>query len=166
MRSLVHGLLLLCAFLALPAHAVEAALAQRIATGDNDEKVAVIAQIVAAGDPKAIEFLQALADGTVSVGGKPVEVTVNNRLRQEIDRAIAALKLTDPDRDTRLAAARELASGAEPAMLPAVKKALAAETDAEVKPILESIAASLGIRTGDTASRIRMMATPTPLFSG
>src|SRR6185295_4197490 len=111
MRSLVQGLLLLCALLAPPAHAVDAALAQRIATGDNDEKVAVIAQIVAAGDPKAIEFLQALAEGSVSVDGKPVEVTVNNRLRQEIDRAIAALKLTDSNRDTRLAAAKELASG-------------------------------------------------------
>ncbi|APV50763.1 urea ABC transporter permease subunit UrtB [Betaproteobacteria bacterium GR16-43] len=159
MRALLQGLALLCVVLASPVHAVEPALAQRIAAGDNDEKVAVLAKIVAAADPKDIPFLKALAEGTVTVDGKPVEVTVNNRLRKEIDGAIAALKLVDPDHDTRLAAAKELSNGAEPSVLPAVRKALAVEKDAEIQGLLASIAASLGIRAGDKAERLAAIKT-------
>ncbi|QJR15433.1 urea ABC transporter permease subunit UrtB [Usitatibacter palustris] len=154
MRILLMGFMVVCAAFAWPAHAVDPAIAKRIAAGDNDEKVTAIAQIVAAGEPKDIEFLQALGEGSVTVDGKSVEVTVNNRLRRVIDGAIAALRLTDSDRDTRLAAAKELSGGAEAAMLPAVKKALAAEKDPEIKPMLEAIAASLGIRSTDKAERI------------
>ena len=105
MRALLLGLTLLCVLLAPSAHAVDAALVQRIATGDNDEKIAALATIVSAADPKDIPFLQAMAEGTVTLDGKPVEITVNNRLRREIEGAIAVLKLVDPDRATRLAAA-------------------------------------------------------------
>ncbi len=159
MRGFVLSFIVACAALAFPAHAVDAALAQRIATGDNDVKIAAISQIAAAADPKGIAFLQALSEGTVTIDGKPVEVTVNNRVRREIEGAIAALRLADPDRATRLAAAKELSGGAEPALLPALKKALAAEKDPEVKTILESISASLGIRAGDKAERIAAIRT-------
>ncbi|QJR11447.1 hypothetical protein DSM104443_02523 [Usitatibacter rugosus] len=159
MRALLLGLMLLCVLLAPPAYAVDAALAQRIAAGDNDEKVAVLAKIVAAADPKDIPFLQSLAEGTVTLDGKPVEITVNNRLRREIEGAIAALKLVDPDRTTRLAAAKELSGGAEPGMLPAVKKALATEKDPEIKPLLEAIMATLGIKSTDKAERLAAIKT-------
>jgi urea transport system permease protein len=36
------------------------------------------------------------------------DITVNNRLRREIESALAALKLISPDRAVRLAAARRL----------------------------------------------------------
>ena len=159
MRALLLGLTLLCVLLAPPAHAVDAALVQRIATGDNDEKVAVLAKIVAAADPSDIPFLQSLAEGTVTVDGKPVEITVNNRLRREIEGAIAALKLVDPDRATRLAAAKELSGGAEPGILPAVKKALSTEKDPEIKPLLEAIMATIGIKSADKPERLAAIKT-------
>ncbi len=159
MRAFVLCLIVACATLALPARALDAALVQRVVAGDNDEKVAAIGQLAATGDPAAIDFLRAVSGGTAVVGGQPVEVVVNNRLRREIDGAIAALQLLDKDRAVRLAAARELANGAEPYLLPVVRKALALERDAEVKPILESLAASLGIRAGDSASRVAAIRT-------
>jgi urea transport system permease protein len=68
------------------------------------------------------------------------DVVANNRLRKEIEGALAALKLIAPERETRLAAAKELANGADAAMLPLVQKALAKEADPQVKSLLELIA--------------------------
>ncbi len=153
--------------LRLPARAaLDPAVVAKLATGDGDEKVANIAALVASGDPRALVVLQALADGEMQVasgrvllvkgeegvdavtGEKVVplpaareDVVANNRLRREIEAALAALRLLSPDRDTRLAAARELAGGANEAMLPLVKKAIAAESDAVIRPMLELTAA-------------------------
>ena len=56
------------------------------------------------------------------------DVVVNNRLRGALQGALAALKLTSPDRSVRLAAAKELVGGADEAALPLVVKALEKET--------------------------------------
>ncbi|HXN15716.1 MAG TPA: urea ABC transporter permease subunit UrtB, partial [Usitatibacter sp.] len=82
------------------------------------------------------------------------DVVVNNRLRHELDGALAALKLVSPERGARLAAAKELAGGADEAILPLVKKALAAERDPDIKPILERIAATMQLKSADKATRI------------
>ena len=62
--------------------AIDPALLKRFAAGDNDEKSKVIGQIVATGDPAALELFKSMADGTLKVDGE--EVVVNNRLRREL----------------------------------------------------------------------------------
>jgi urea transport system permease protein len=64
------------------------------------------------------------------------------------------LKLISPKVEVRFAAARELLGGAEPAMLPLVRKALDKETDPDIKPMLEQIAAALELKSDDPALRL------------
>jgi urea transport system permease protein len=159
--------------------ALDPAVVGKLASGDSDEKVAAIAAVVAAGDARAVPLLKALADGELQTAGSQVlivkngaatdaisgasvaplpepreDVMVNNRLRREIDGALAALRLVSPDRAVRLAAAKELSGGADAAMLPLVKKALAAETDADIKSSLQAIAASMELKSPDKAVRL------------
>ncbi len=169
----------------LPARAaLDAAVVGKLATGDGDEKVAAIAQLAASGDPRAVPVLQALAEGEMSVAAgrvllvkgeeavdavtgekvSPVpsprdDVVANNRLRREIESALAALKLVSPDRDARLAAAKELAGGANEAMLPLLRKAVAGETDTTIKPMLELTVAGLELRSADKAVRLAAIRT-------
>ena len=82
------------------------------------------------------------------------DVNANNRLRRELTTALAALKLLSPDRAVRFAAAKDIAGGAEDAMLPLVKKALANETDPELKPMLEMIQASIEMKSTDRTARL------------
>jgi urea transport system permease protein len=144
--------LLVC--LAGAAQALDPAAVAKLADDDNDVKLEGVAALVAEGDPAAIPVLRKFADGEVVVGGEAVEVIVNNRLRAAAGDALAALRLFAPERAQRLAAAAELARGADDAMLALVKRALAQEKDAEIRPLLELAAAALELKSGDKAQRI------------
>jgi urea transport system permease protein len=63
------------------------------------------------------------------------DVTNNNRMRREMESALAGLALLSPDRATRAKAMAEL-KDIDEAQLPLLEKTLAAETDAELKPRL------------------------------
>jgi urea transport system permease protein len=134
------------------AAAIDPQLLKRLPDGDNDEKVAVIRAIVASGEADAAAVLKHMASGDLQVEGR--EVTVNNRIRRELESALAALQLFSTDRDTRAAAIRELANGADESMLPLVRKAAQAETDPALKAELASVAAQLGLKGGDKATRL------------
>lgn len=159
--------------------ALDPAIVLKVATGESDEKVAAVAALVASGDARAPVLLKALADGEVQTAGTRVlivregaaadaatgaaiaplpepreDVMVNNRLRREIEGALAALRLVSPDREVRTAAVKELSGGADAAMLPLVKKALAAESDPAIKASLEAIAASMELKSPDKAIRL------------
>ena len=159
--------------------ALDPAVVSKLATGDNDEKVAAIATLVAAGDAQALAVLKALAEGELQVAGDRAlivkarsavdaatgeavalpaaggeEIPLNNRLRRELDGALAALRLVSPDRQVRAAAARDLAGGAEESTKPLVRKALAQETDPDIKATLAMISAGLDLRSADKAERV------------
>ena len=176
MRLLIFLLMLV---LTRPCVALDAAAVGKLAFGDAEERSAALAALVAEGDPKAVALLEALAAGDVQSAGERVlivkgeeatdaatgakvsplpkdreDVVANNRLRREIESALSALKLLSPDRSARLAAAQALSTGAEDAVLPLVKKAMAQETDPVLKPMLELIAATLELKGGTKESRI------------
>jgi len=157
---------------------LDRAAVERLAFGDSDEKIEAIGALVAGGDPKAPELLQAFAEGALHTSGKQVllikgneaveaatgakvsplptdreEVVANNRLRGAVASALAALKLASPDAAERLAAAKALA-GADAAMLPLIKKSLAKETQPEIRALLEQTAASLELKDGSKESRL------------
>ena len=161
------------------ANAQDAKTIEKLAFGESDERVEAIAALVASGNEKAAEILQALADGELVTAGKRVlvikgesatdavtgeklakvpedkeDIIANNRLRRELGAALAALKLASPKVEIRLSSVKELLGGAEPAMLPLVQKALAKETDPGIKAMLEQIAAALELKAEDRATRL------------
>jgi urea transport system permease protein len=153
-------------FISLPALALDRAAVDKLVNGEGDERIQAIAALLAEGDPKAADLLRSAAGGEVELDGKKVEVMVNNRLRKEIAGALSAFRLLSADRAERLEAAKQLATGAGEAVLPLVKKALAAERDAEIKATLEVIAASMELKTGSPEARIaairRLADSPSP----
>ena len=183
-RALVFAFALLASSLS---HALDPATVTKLATGDGDEKDSAIGALVASGDERAALVLKALADGEIQLAAERVlivksdaasdavtgaavtplpegreDVVVNNRLRRTIERALAALKLLDPDREGRRAAVKELSAGADESMAPLVKRALEKETDPDIKSSLTMIAAGMDLKSGDKATRlgaIRLLGT-------
>ena len=172
-------ILILLFFAASPAFALDKAAVEKLAFGEAEERSAAVAALLAEGDPRAAALLEAVSEGDMQVAGKRVlivkggeatdavtgeklatvpegveDVVANNRLRREIEGALAAFKLLSPDRTVRLAAAKALAEGADASMLTLVKKALEKETDAAIKPLLEITASSMEMKSGDKETRL------------
>ena len=136
------------------AWALDRAALERLASDDNDEKVAGIAALVAEGDPKAADVLKSAAEGEIEIDGRKVEIVVNNRVRARIAEALSVLKLLSKEKSERLEAATALAGGADPAMLPLVIKARDGEQDVEVKRRLDLAAAAMQLRSDDKDTRL------------
>jgi len=151
-----------------------------LAFGEGDVRAKAIAAIVASGDAAGLALLQAVQAGDVKTVGedrvllikgdeatdlltgsavKPLpdnldDVVVNNRFRRELGTGIAALRLTSPERATRLAAAKELQTRADEDTLPAISTALSKESDPEIKGLLALTQASVQLASKDPATRL------------
>ena len=166
------------------AWALDGAAVEKLALGEGDERIAAINALVSEGDPRAADVLKALADGEMQTAGRRVlivrsgkavdavtgkavapvpadseDVVANNRLRAAIGDALAVLKLLAPVRAERLASARALAGGADAAMLPLVQRALAQESDAEIRALLEIIAAGMQLKSESRDARLAAIRT-------
>ena len=146
------------------------AVQSRLATEKYDEIDAGITALAASGDPQAAAIIGALAEGRLSydpatkalyylkdggliegaTGNKAAaappglkKVKINNRVRRSIEAAQGALTLMAPDPATRLAAADAVFKSRDTAALPALEKALAAETDAHVRAGMELARAAI-----------------------
>jgi urea transport system permease protein len=184
MRGILITVLLIAAACVRPAAALDRAAVEKLAFGDGEEKIEAIAALVTDGDPKALPILGALLDGELRTAGKRIfvikgadatdavsgekvapapaeldDIIVNNRLRGTLNGAVAALKLVSPERATRLSAAKELAGSADAGMLPLVKNALGKESDADIRALLEQIAATLELKSGAKESRLAAIHT-------
>jgi len=162
------------------AWALPADVVKELAFGDGDARGKAIGALVAGGDAAALPLLQALMAGDVQTVGEdrvlivkgdaavdaatgaavtPLpdsrdDVVVNNRLRRTLATAIAAFKLSSPDRPVRLAAAKELQNSADDEALPAIVAAMAKESDAEIKGLLALTQASIQLASPDRATRL------------
>jgi urea transport system permease protein len=152
--------------------------AARMAAGESDARIAALNEAVAAGDPALVPFVQALLADQVKVAGTrafvvrdgqavdaasgaattlPAEaedVVNNNRMRRELESAMAALALFAPDRGARAKAIAELKDQADEGKLPLIEKALAAEGDEQLKGQLSLLRAAIQISSGDKARRL------------
>lgn len=167
------------ATLAPPVFAMDAAAIQQLVAEDGDAKLAAIHKLVTAGDAAAIPLFKAMQDDALQIfNGRAVIVTgdgvkdavsgetvtappdkletivVNNRIRSALDGAIAALKLVDPQRHERLAAAKAVAADAAEEMLPLIERALAKEADPEVRALLAHAVATIGLKSPEPARRL------------
>jgi urea transport system permease protein len=160
------------------AHALTPAQVLAMSAGDSDARAQAIAQTAASGDPAAQAFFQALLDDAVKVAGDKVfvvrddkvrdaatgvdatlpegaeDVINSNRLRRELDSAMASLKLLSANPVERRQAVRELRDGADESKLPLIEKALSTETDAVLKADLGLLRAAVLVSSTVKARRL------------
>lgn len=151
--------------------------------GETDNRLEILNQALQEADASTAVFLQSMADDAVKIAGKQVvlvrdgkaldpvtgleipmpsqleDVVSNNRMRGEIDAALAALKLLNPDDKVRLQAALALAKEPDAAKLPLINKALKAETNEQVKTALLLAKAAMAISVEDPAERMQAAQT-------
>jgi urea transport system permease protein len=81
-------------------------------------------------------------------------VTINNRVRGQIDAALSAFQLFSEDRAQRLQAAKALESSAQESVLPILAKVLEKESDPEIKAVLAQLKAGIDLKSPDPAVRL------------
>jgi urea transport system permease protein len=161
------------------ARALDRSALRKLAAGDASVKSDVIRQAVESGDVAALPVLRALVEGRLLAAGERVaideggslvdpldhqplrvdsgeleKVSINNRLRRTLDRAIATLGLFAPDPRERLAAARAVQEGADADVLPVVDRVVAQEKNGEVREVLRSIQGALLLGSPDRDRRL------------
>ena len=185
MRKLLPALITLAALaLSHSAWALDAATASALSIGDSDTRIEALGKVIAASDAAALPFLEKLIDGNVKISGDKVftvdgdkafdpitgqpvdlpadadDVVNSNRMRNEISSAIAALKLTSPDRTVRLEAAKSLQAGdTDESKLPLVQAAETKEKDAEIRDLLGQVRANIQLSSSDKAVRLAAVKT-------
>jgi len=165
-------------FIAVQARALTAVDVKGIAFGESDSRIEALNQAVASADDKTAAFFQAIADEAVKVVGQQVvivrdgkafdpvsgaalalpdgleDLMMNNRLRGELDSALAALKLFSPDAKVRRAAIKQMQSDADDSKLPLIEKAYAVERDSQIKAELGLVRAAALLNSPDQARRL------------
>jgi urea transport system permease protein len=164
---------------ALLAVSLDASTLDKIARGSQAERQGAVSALAAAGDANAAVVLRALLEGRLyaapegpvlieeggalkdALTGAPGErpddlekVTINNRLRAALDRALAALGLLAADPAARLQASRALQQAADPDLLPAVESALERERDSRVRDALLITRAMLALSAPERSRRL------------
>jgi urea transport system permease protein len=86
-------------------------------------------------------------------------IGINNRVRRELSAALAALRLFSSERDVRWQAAQEVTLSADAKMLPLLDKALAGETDPEIKTRLQLAHAQASLGSTDPGVRLDAVRT-------
>ena len=160
------------------AHALTTAEAVGMATGETDARIEALTRAVASPDDKTAAFLKALSDDAVKVAGEQVfvmrdgkgfdpvtgaavavtdtadDVINNNRMRGEIDTALASLKLFSKDDKTRAEGIKSLQNESDEAKLPLIEKAFAAEQNPQLKDQLGLIRAAVLLNSADKSKRL------------
>jgi urea transport system permease protein len=174
-RALLLGVLMLTVS---SAYALTAEDALSITRGETDARIEALGKAVATADDKTAAFLKALADDAVKIAadkvfivrdGKGVDpvsgaavpipdnaedVVSNNRMRGEIDSALAALKLFAKDERSRAEGIKALQNESDEAKLPLIEKAFAAEQNAQLKDQLGLIRAAVLLNSADKSKRL------------
>lgn len=181
LRCFLPALWLSLALGAGAARALSAEQALAMAAGETDARIAAMQQALRSADgadERIAAFLQALADDAVKLAagralivqgdkaqdpvsgaelplpGDAQDIVNNNRMRGEIDQALAGLALFGKDPAKRLAAARALTRAPDPGRLALLDKALAQEGAGRVKAQLELARAATLLGSEDAARRI------------
>ncbi|ODN72256.1 urea ABC transporter permease subunit UrtB [Methylobrevis pamukkalensis] len=86
-------------------------------------------------EPEIFDPLSGASLGTVK---KPVldRISVNNKIRRAVQAAVGTLTLRSPDADVRRSAALAVLKTREPATIPALDSAIAAETDEAIRTLM------------------------------
>lgn len=151
----------------------------KLVVGESDNRIAALNKVVANGDQAALPFLQKLLDDSVKIAGGKVylisdgkatdpltglaltlpeaaeDVVNNNRMRSELETAIAALKLFSKERVVRLGAAKALEEAeADDSKLTLIKQAEQVEQDKEIRTLLVQVRAGIQLNSKDKDTRL------------
>ncbi|MBS7540291.1 urea ABC transporter permease subunit UrtB [Ancylobacter lacus] len=193
---LLLGLALFATLVPRAAHAgpYEDALA-KFTTESYADTAAALGLLATSGNPRAVEVVDALADGRLLVdpaagkvyirgadgsladaaSGQPAAgvdaaalkaVRANNRVRGAIAAASGALSLFNPDPAKRLAAAQAVFKSRDATVLPALDAALAKETVPAVKQALATARAAIVIGSSAAPEAERIAAVATIADAG
>ena len=174
-QRLVSIALLFCA---CAVHALTPEQVQAIAIGETDARIEALNKALPLANENTAAYLQALsedavktADGKIYIvrdgkafdpaSGAPValpdtadDIVNNNRMRGELDTALAGLRLFSKDEKQRREAIRALQGQSDEAKLPLIDKALAGETVPALKDQLVLVRASILLGSADKDKRI------------
>ena len=152
--------------------------AKAIAVGEGDARIDALRTAIVGADERTVQFIQALSDDAVKlVADKPVivkgdkaidpvsgietslpdtaeDVMNNNRMRGELDSALATLKLLSPDVAVRTQAIKTLQGEVDESKLPMLEKAFAQEVVLELKDRLGLLRAAALLSSTDTGKRL------------
>jgi len=176
---LKHLLLYATLFIASHAHALSADEVKGIIFGETDTRVEALNKAAITADDKTVAFIEALSADAVKTSGSQVfvmkddkafdpitgaeltlpsnaEDVINpNLMRNELDNALAALRLFSKDESVRSDAIKTLASENDEARLPLIEKAYGLETVPQLKSRLEVVLAAIELNSSDKARRIK-----------
>jgi len=171
-------LLVAMCFIATHAYSLSADEAKSIAVGEGDTRIEALRASIAGADDKTAQFIQALSEDAVKVvGDKPLivrdgkgfdpvtgaefplpdtaeDIMNNNRMRGEIDAALASLKLLSPDAALRREAVKTLQGDVDESKLPMLDKAFAQESVADIKDTLGMLRAAAMLGSADQSRRL------------
>ena len=174
-RLLISVVLWLCAS---SASALSPAQAQALVLGDGDARIEALHAAVAHPDAKTQALIQALSEDAVKVqGNRPLivhgdtgedpvsgaavtvndsaqDVMNNNRMRAELDLALAAMKLLSGDEAVRRDAIKTLQGEVDETRLPLLEQAWAQESVADLKDQLGQLRAAALLGSSDQAKRL------------
>ncbi|MFZ2306952.1 MAG: urea ABC transporter permease subunit UrtB [Rhodoferax sp.] len=170
------GMLVLC--MGMNAYALTPETAKAMAVGEGDARIEALRAAVAGADEKTVQFIQALADDAVKVvADRPIivrddkavdpvtgtetplpdaveDVMNNNRMRGELDSALASLRLLSSDAAVRREAVRTLQGEVDESRLPLIDKAFVQETVSDIKDQLGLLRAAALLGSADKAKRL------------
>ena len=182
MKTLWRQALLLCGLTlgcGMPSWALTSQQAALLASGETDARIAALQQALSQADEATARYLKALSDDAVKYnathvwvmrngqGVDPVsdqvlpvaddaqDVINNNRMRGELDAALAALQLFNSDAKARMHAVLALLKEPDVTKLPLLEKALQAETDASVKAQMLLARAAVWLGSDDASQRLQ-----------
>ena len=156
--------------------------AKRIAVGENDDRIKALSDALTNPDEALARLIDALLDDSAKVAGDAVllvnngkaidaatgaattlpataeDVVNNNRMRNELEGAKAALGLFSESLAKRNNAIVQLKDSADEGKLPLIDRALAKETDAGLKAKLEQLRAAMLVASSDKQKRLDAVA--------
>jgi urea transport system permease protein len=176
---LIRTLILPAIFLiAGSAYALTPEAAKAMATGEGEARIEALHRATTDADEKTEEFIQAMSDDAVKlVAGKPVivkgdgaidpvtgaslplpdtveDVLNNNRMRGEIEAALASLKLMSRDEIVRRDAVKALQGEVDEGRLALIERAFAQETVFDIRESLGLLRAAAFLSSQDTGKRL------------
>jgi urea transport system permease protein len=152
--------------------------AHDMAVGETDERIAALAAALSEPDDRLLDYLNALSNDAVKVKDAMVfvlngaqatdplsgqalslppdaeDAMLNNRLRGEIDSAIAALKLFSTDSGVRRSAILSLVKEPEAAKRALIERALSKESSEELQRLLGFALAAIDLTSEVTSQRL------------
>ena len=176
----VQSFLLALAFLCLmnSTYALTGSDAKQLTTGDTETRIKALPGVLSRADDGTYRLIKAMTEDAVKIAGERIliiedgkiidavtgdatslpdgaeDVVSNNRMRAELDGAMAALRLFAKDASTRLEAANSLLQEPDPAKTVLLRKAIDVEADDKVKALLRLALAAASLGDPDRSIRL------------